>query len=73
VGFEGFDIYDETKRKLESDGWTVQLVERMQAPDKYLVIATNEKKGQPVQGPGETPVMAMMHIWAILHPHDSEP
>jgi hypothetical protein len=71
VGFEGFDIYDETKRKLESEGWAVRLVERMQPPG-YLVIAKNEKTGQPVQGAGETAARAMMQVWAILHPHDAE-
>jgi hypothetical protein len=32
VGFDGFDIYDETMRKLEREGWAVRLVERMQPP-----------------------------------------
>ena len=72
MGFEGFDIYDETKRKLESEGWAVRLVERMQPPG-YLVIAKNEEKGgQPVQGAGETPARAMMRVWGIVHPHDAE-
>jgi hypothetical protein len=34
-GLEGFDVYDETKRKLESEDWTVRRIERMQS----LVIA----------------------------------
>jgi hypothetical protein len=72
VGFEEFDIFDETKRKLESEGWAVTLVERMQPPgDQYLVIATNDEKGQRVEGFGETPVEAIMQVWGALHPHDA--
>jgi hypothetical protein len=73
VGFEGFDLYDETKRKLEREGWAVSLVERMQPPrDQYLIVAANEK-GQRVEGVGETPVEAIMQVWMTLHPHDAFP